>query len=132
MAGRRKERWPRRQSPAAPATAVSMFRLFAQLKNYVAVLHFDASERFNGSGNEVDEGTRIDLRKSESPKRAADVTAGAVPAASPQTSAHASDFRAFDEMINDRVVFIFSGGQLVLRPNDPWDRQRSPLGCHMI
>jgi len=132
MAGRRKERWPRRQSPAARATAVSMFRPFAQVNNYVAVLHFDASERFNGSGNEVDDGTGVDVRKSESPKRAADVTAGAVPAASPQTSAHASDFRAFDETIHDRVVSIFSGGQLVLRSNDPWDRQRSPLVRQMI
>ncbi len=109
-----------------------MFRPFAQLKNYVAALHFDASERFNGSGNQADEGTRVDVRKSESPKRAADVTAGAVPAASPQTSAHASDFRAFDETIHDRVVFIFSVGQLVLRSNDPWDRQRSPVVRHMI
>jgi len=32
--------------------------------------------------------------KSKSPKREADVTAGAVPAASPQTSARASDFQA--------------------------------------
>ncbi len=78
------------------------------------------------------QGTGVDVRKSESPKRAADVTAGAVPAASPQTSAHASDFRAFDETIHDRVVFIFSVGQLVLRSNDPWDRQRSPVVRLMI
>jgi len=43
--------------------------------------------------------------KSEGPRRVADVTAGAVPAASPQTSARASGLRAdFDETIQNRVV----------------------------
>ena len=45
-----------------------------------------------------------EVEKNESPKRKADVTAGAVPAASPQTSARASDFQAFDEAILRRVA----------------------------
>jgi len=74
-----------------------MFRLYAIVKNYVVVR---GCAQVGGSGF----GNRRKSGESESPKRAADVTAGAVPAASPQTSAHASDFRAFDEMIDYRVV----------------------------
>src|SRR5690349_1721182 len=94
---RAEEKRPRTQNPEAPSNAVSMFRLYAIVKNYVVAGGF---AQVGGSGF----GNRRKSGESESPKRAADVTAGAVPAASPQTSAHASDFRAFDEMIDYGVV----------------------------